>query len=198
MFSLNSTLNTNCRKSSPIVPVFKSSGEVSNTLKYQPVSIIPLFRKAIEDIINSEWVTHHTSQCHLTDKQYDLRFSRSAADVLTVNALDRNGESRVVALNRLKVFDRVWFFGLLHKVKRYVISSLILYWIESFSANHEIKIVLNDHSSRSFTLMQMSPRVVLLDLLCSLFSTTIFKMSSVLGLGIYTDGTTIYYCLNGM
>lgn len=182
MFSLNSTVNTNCRKSSPFVPVFKSSGEVSNTLKYRPVSIIPLFRKAIEDIINSEWVTHYTSQSHLTDKQYGLCFSRSTADVLSDIALDKNGETRVVALNMLKVFDRVCFSSILHKFKGYVISSLILYWIESFSANHEIKIVLNDHSSRSFTLMQMSPRVVLLDLLCSLFSTTIFKMSSVLDL----------------
>lgn len=57
------------------------------------------------------------------NKQYGFRFSRSTAEVLIfISAfsylpLDKNSETRVVALDILKVFDRVWYNDLLLKPK---------------------------------------------------------------------------------
>lgn len=51
-----------------------------------PISILPLFGKVLEALINSKLVKHQTLQDFLSDKQYGFYFSRSVADMLTVIA----------------------------------------------------------------------------------------------------------------
>ena len=71
----------------------------------------------------------HLEKCDLfSDFQYCFRSSRSTADLLTVvsdritRAFNRSGATRAVALDISKAFDRVWYAGLLHKLKAYGIS----------------------------------------------------------------------------
>ena len=71
----------------------------------------------------------HLEKCGLfSDFQYCFRSSRSTADLLTVvsdritRAFNRSGATRAVALDISKAFDRVWYTGLLHKLKAYGIS----------------------------------------------------------------------------
>lgn len=59
---------------------------------------------------------------------------------------------QAIAFDISKVFDRVWHADLLHKLKGYGISGWIFELIQSFLSIHEIKIVLNGHSSRSFSI----------------------------------------------
>lgn len=80
------------------------------------------FGKVLEALTNSELVKHFTSQCLLSDKQYVLRFSISTSDLIIViaesfcQALDTNGDAWAVALCISKMFGRVWYAGILHKL----------------------------------------------------------------------------------
>ena len=62
----------------------------------------------------------------LSKFQYGFRSSRSAADLLTVVS-DRNAKAfnRSGALDVLKAFGRVWYAGLLYKIKSYGISGRV-------------------------------------------------------------------------
>ena len=99
--------------------------------------------------------------CHLdknnllSDFQYGFRSCRSTADVLTVithrisEALDRGFESRAIALDISKAFDKVWHAGLLLKLSSYGISGKVFATIKSFLCNRSFKVVINGECSES-------------------------------------------------
>lgn len=90
-------------KSSTVVPVFKNSGKLSDP----SISLLPLFGKVLEALINSELVKHLTSWGLLSDKQYGFHFSWSTTDMLMViakNTCQMNGEIRPVVLDISKAF----------------------------------------------------------------------------------------------
>lgn len=75
-----------CRKSSPVVLVFKNSVEPSDPSYCQSIRLLPIFGKILESLINSELVKHLILQGLLSDKQYAFHFPRSIADVLMIIA----------------------------------------------------------------------------------------------------------------
>ena len=50
-------------------------------------------------------------------------------------SLNRYGATRAVALDIFKIFDRVWYAGLLHKLKSYGISGQVFGLISYFFIN---------------------------------------------------------------
>ena len=79
--------------------------------------------KVFEKLVNNR-IVHHLEKCGIfSDFQYGFRSSRSTADLLTVvsdridRAFNGSGATRAVALDMFKAFDRVWYAGLLHKLK---------------------------------------------------------------------------------
>ena len=141
-----------CWKVSSVVPVFKNVGERSTAKNYHPVTLLPVVSKVFEKRGNNRTVDH-LEKCGLfSDFQYGLRSSRSSADLVIVPdriAFNRSGATRVVALDILKTFDRVWHTGLLHKLSlmefqvRYlalfllfsVIGGFVWFWMRSLHKN---------------------------------------------------------------
>lgn len=91
-----------CWKSS-VVAVFNKSDKPSHPSNYQPISVLPLFGKVLESLINFELAKHLTSYGLLSDKQYGFCLSRSTADILTIisefvsQALYKKSKARVLA-----------------------------------------------------------------------------------------------------
>ena len=78
-------------------------------------------------------------------------------DLLTVGSdriarvFKRSGHTRAVALDISKAFDRVWYAGLLHKLKSYGISGKIFGLISSFLNNRRLWTVLDGKSPQEYT-----------------------------------------------
>ena len=74
------------------------------------------------------------------------------ADILTVvsdriaKAFNRSGATGAVALNLSKAFYRVWYIGLLYKLKSCQIFGLI----SSFLSNRRLRVVLDGKSSQVY------------------------------------------------
>ena len=99
-----------CWKVSSVVPVFKNVGERSTAKNYHPVSLLSVFSKVFEKLVNNR-IVDHLEKCGLfSDFHYGFRSSRSTADLLTVvsdriaRAFNRSGATRVVALDISKAF----------------------------------------------------------------------------------------------
>ena len=112
-----------CRKVSSVVPVFKNVGERSKAKNYHPVSLLSVVSKVFEKLVNNR-IVDHLEKCGLfSDFQYGFRTSRSTAHLLVVSpdriarAFNTSGATRAVALDISKAFDKVWYAGLLHKLK---------------------------------------------------------------------------------
>ena len=103
-----------CWKVSSVVPVFKNVGERSTAKNYLPVSLFSVVSEVFEKIVNNK-IADHLEKCGLfSDFQYSFRSSQSTADLLTVvsdriaSVFNRSGATRAVALDKFKVFNRVW------------------------------------------------------------------------------------------
>ena len=135
---VNESCFPSCWKQAYVVPVFKNSGERSDSRNYRPISLLPIISKVFESLINSSLTRHLESFHLLSDHQYSFRSGRSTADALTVlservyRSLNAWNETRAIALDISKAFDKVWHCGLLHKLKSYGISGTFLDLFRSF------------------------------------------------------------------
>ena len=153
-----------------MVPVFKNVGERSTAKNYCPVSLLSVVSKVFEKLVNNR-IVDHLEKCGLfSDFQYGFRSSRSTADPLTVvsdriaRAFNRSVDTRAVALDIFKTFDRVCHAGLLHKFMSYGISGQIFglilfsvadgfkwFWVNSFHENMQLMV---DFLKASFLVLE--------------------------------------------
>ena len=138
-----------------MVPVFNNVAERSTGKSYCPVSLLSVFSKVFEKLVNNR-IVDHLEKCGLfSDFQYGFRSSRSTADLLTVvsdriaRAFNRSRATRAVALDISKAFNRVWQAGLLQKLSLTefqfrclalflffsVIGGLGWFWMENLQKN---------------------------------------------------------------
>ena len=106
-----------------MVTVFKNVGERSTAKNYCPVSLLSVASKGFEKPVNNA-IVDHLELCGLfSDFHYGFRSSQSTADLLTsvsdriTRAFNRSGDTRAVALDISKAFDRVQHAVLFQKPK---------------------------------------------------------------------------------
>ena len=115
-----------------MVPVFKNVGQRSTAKNYRPVSLLSVVSKVFEKIVNPRLVDKLEKCGLISDFQYGFRSSWSTAYLLTVvsdplaRVFNASGNTRVLALDIYKAFDRVWHAGLLHKLKSFGLITCFL------------------------------------------------------------------------
>ena len=138
-------------------------------------------------------------KCGLSsDFQYGFRSSRSTADLLTVvsdriaRAFNKSGATRAVALDTSKAFDRVWYAGLLHKLKSYGVSGQIFGLISSFLSNRRLRVVLDGKSSQEYPVNAGVPQGSILGPTLFLLYINDLPDDVICDIAIYADDTTLY------
>ena len=107
-----------CWKVANVTPIPKK-GEASNPENYRPIAICSALSKVMESMVNYHLVRYLESHGLLCDRQYGFRRGRSTGDLLAYlsekwcQSIHHFGESKVVALDISKAFDRVWHGALL-------------------------------------------------------------------------------------
>ena len=188
-------------KLSHVCPVFKNSGESSSPSQYRPISLLSVISKLFEAAINTAVLGHLAKNNLLSDQQYGFRPRRSTADILTVishrisEALDRGFDTRVIALDISKAFDKVWHKGLLHKISSYGISGKVFAIIRSFLSDRSLRVVINGQSSDAYSINAGVPQGSLLGpTLFLLYINDLPKWIIRSMVDIYADDTTDYGC----
>ena len=125
--------------------------------------VVPVVDGIFEKLVNNR-IVDHLEKCGLfSNFRCGFRSSRSTADLHTVvsdriaRAFNRFGATRVVALDIYKTFDRVWYVGLLHKLRSYRISGQIFGLISSFFSNRQLRVVLDGKSSQEYPVNAVVP-----------------------------------------
>ena len=138
----------------------------------------------------------HLEKCGLfSDFQYCFRSSRSTADLLTVvsdritRVFNRSGATRAVALDISKAFDRVWYTGLLHKLKAYGISGQIFGLVSSFLSNRWLRVVLDGKSSQEYPVNDGVPQGSILGPTLFVQYVNDFPDDVICDVAIYADDT---------
>nr|CAI5828957.1 unnamed protein product [Callosobruchus analis] len=131
--------------------------------------------KVMETVINTQLLNYLDNNNIIHDRQYGFRKHRSTGDLLAYvthmwnRAIENHGESRVVALDISKAFDRVWHLGLLAKLAAYGVSSGLCRWLNSFLHDRSLFVVVEGCTSDVFSINAgvpqgsvLSPRLYLL------------------------------------
>ena len=186
-------------KFSSVCPVFKNAGLRSSPSQYRPISLLSVVSKLFEAVINQRLIKHLSDNELLSDVQYGFRSARSTADVLTVishrisQALDNGFESRAIALDISKAFDKVWHKGLLLKLASYGISGTVLSTIKSFLSNRSLNVVINGQKSQAHSINAGVPQGSLLGpILFLIFINDLPDHIIKSFVDIFADDTTLY------
>ena len=186
-----------CWKVSSEVPVFKILGERSTAKNYRPVSLLSVFSKVFEKLVNNRIVDHLEKFDLFSNFQYGFRSSQSTTDLLTVVS-DRiakvfNGSraTSAVVLDISKVSDNVWHAGLLYKRQPYEISGQIFGLISSFLSNRWLRVVPDGKSLQEYQVNTGAPQGSILN--STLFLLYINDLPDVVicNITIYADDATL-------
>ena len=137
-------------------------------------------------VIHADDATHY-SKCN----------SLSTADLLAIvsdritRAFNRSGATRAVALDISKAFDRVWYAGLLHKLKSYGISGQIFGLISSFRSNRQLQVVLDGKHSQEYPVNARVPQSSILGPTVFLLEINDLPDDAICNIAIYVDDTTL-------
>ena len=135
--SINDKVFPDLWKQAHITPIHKK-GDRTDINNYRPISITSCISKVFEGLVNTFIL--------LADQQYGFRRARSTGDLLTFvthlwsSAIEAFGETRVVALDISKAFDRVWHAGLLNKLPSYGFTPNLCSWINNYLSGRSLRV----------------------------------------------------------
>ena len=107
-------------------------------------------------------------------------------------AFKRSGDTRAVALDISKAFNRVWHAGLFHKPKSYRISGQIFGLISSFLSNTQLRVVLDGKSSKEYPVNAGVPEGSILGPTLFLLYINDLPDDVICNIVIYANDTTLY------
>ena len=141
-------------KKANVVPIHKK-GDKQLIENYRPVSLLPICGKVFERLIFNSLFNYFIENNLLSPPQSGFIPGDSCVQQLIsitheiYNAFDCNPslEVRGVFLDISKAFDKVWYDGLIYKLKRNGINGDLLRLIESFLSDRYQTVVLNGQTS---------------------------------------------------
>lgn len=152
--SLSSGTFPNSWKTAIVTPIYKG-GDKSVPSNYRPISLLPIFSKLLEKIVNKRTLAYLEKNDLIPTRQFGFRRGKSTEDaVLTVSeivseALDKNKYCLGVFIDLAKAFDTVSIPILLQKLDGIGIRGLAHDWFRSYLTDRNQCIRVNlDVSNR--------------------------------------------------
>ena len=110
----------------------------------------------------------------------------------TCLSLDQNLDTQLIFFDISKAFDRVWYLGLLFKLKSIGIGDKVIYWFKSYLTNRYQQVVLNGKSSQIMELQSGDPQGAVLGPIMFLVYINI-SSSIVSNTKLYADDTSLLH-----
>ena len=152
--------------------MLRQSLKKENLLRLK-MSICSALSKVMESMVNFHLIRYLESKSLLNDRQYGFRRGRPMGYLQALlpekwcNSIHHFGESKVVALDISKAFDRVWHVALLSKCIALGVGDNSYRFLSSFLRDRTIRFVIDEISSNEFKLNSAVPQG-------SVFSLTLF------------------------
>lgn len=133
--SLSSAVFPTSWKTACVIPIHKN-GSTTSPENYRPISLLPLFSKILEKIVNNQLVKFISTRLH--PHQYGFRPGHSTEDAVLhltnkiSSILDDKRNCIAVFLDLAKAFDTVSVPILLKKLEYFGIRGLALEWFRSY------------------------------------------------------------------
>lgn len=154
--SLQSGIFPDCWKVAAVVPIHKEGSKLC-ACNYRPISLLPVFSKILEKVVNNRLVKFLEAREKLTPFQFGFRQNRSTEDAVTLlldniaSSIDNGLKCIGVFLDLAKAFDTVSPKILLRKLDGIGIRGSALDWFASYLSSRRQHVSLNGYTSHSKT-----------------------------------------------
>lgn len=141
-------------KKANVLPVFKKDNK-QQLNNYRPISLLPIFSKIFEKIIFKNLYSYLMSNNLISTNQSGfIKGDSTINQLLSITHMinlafdcDIPKEVRSVYLDISKAFDKVWYSGLIFKLKQNGVDRNILQPINSFLENRQQRTQINGKES---------------------------------------------------
>lgn len=152
----NLSLSTGCFpdawKIAAVTPIHKDGSKDCPT-NYRPISLLSVFSKILEKLVNNRLVSFLEGLGLLSEKQFGFRRNRSTEDAVSLlvdqvsSTLEKRKKSIGVFLDLAKAFDTVSIPILLRKLEAMGVRGEALAWFRSYLTERGQLVKLGSHTS---------------------------------------------------
>lgn len=183
-----------------VIPIYKEGAKDAPS-NYRPISLLSVFSKLLEKIVNIRLVRYIEDKQLLSDKQFGFRRGRSVEDavVLLTNtvsaAVDQNLKCIGVFLDLAKAFDTVSIPILSKKLQALGVRGLALNWFLSYlSSRRQCVRIGSSLSSESLVCFGVPQGSILGPTLFSVYMNDVLELS-IPGADVicYADDTVVIF-----
>lgn len=140
-------------KSARTIPVHKAGKDANDKTSYRPISLLPIFAKLFDKIINAKLTTFNEEQNIIPDNQFGFRQKHSTSHGLLYlykNAkteLTNTRSTGILSFDIEKAFDRVWHCGLLYKMIKHKYPDYLIVITKSFLTDRQFRVCIGSAES---------------------------------------------------
>lgn len=146
----SSTVPTNM-KTAKVLPIYKNKGSKLSCNNYRPISILPIYSKIFEKVINWQLQNHLNLNNIISKSQYGFQKNKGTRDALidfanqSLSALNNSNIILGIFIDFSKAFDTINHRILLNKLETYYFSSDTIKFFKSYLSNRTQQIALNNN-----------------------------------------------------
>ena len=177
-----------------VIPVFKNVGERSTAKNCHPVSLLSVVSKVFEKLVSKGLLITKRNVAFFLISSMVLGLLNQLQIFLQLYLIELLGLLTGLVLLKLDIskdFDRVWYAGLLPRLKSYGISGQIFGPISSFLSKRWLRVVLDGMSSQEYPVNALVLQGSILGLTLFLYINDL-PDDVICDIAIYADDTTLY------
>jgi hypothetical protein len=187
-------------KCAKVLPIFKNKGSKLSCNNYRPISILPLFSKIFEKLINAQILNHIESEKLICDAQFGFQRNKGTREALVEfvnNAFASLNESKVILgifIDFSKAFDTINHDILHKKLRRLNFSRKALQLLQNYLLNRSQRVVIDGHPSDPLPISCGVPQGSILGpTLFLLYINDLVKSSSTFKTILFADDTNLFF-----
>ena len=181
------------------MPIHKSKSKLE-CWNYRPISILPIFSKILDKLMNSRLVKFLTKNDIIYKHQYGFQENKSTSLAILelqsqlTNNIEKGLFSCRIFLDFSKAFDTVNHNILLKKLEHYGIRGIALSWFKSHLTDRKQVVIANGEISSEKAISCGVPQgSVLGPLLFLLYINDINNSSKEIDFRLFADDTSIFF-----